>query len=102
MLSTLSLKKFGKPSTDLPQVWTLVPEVPTSSEVVSSISALLVGFVDSAVKSLWWRWRELNPRPNIVNLFFYTLRLTSHGIAGAEYRGLLLEPFGGLSYLFKT
>ena len=90
MLSTLSLKKFGKPSTDFSRLWTPLPEVPTSSEVVSSISALLVGFVDSAVKSLWWRWRELNPRPNIVNLFFYTLRLTSHGTARAEYRGLLL------------
>ena len=34
------------------------------------------------LKKFWWRWGDSNSRPNIVCLFFYTLRLTSHGTTG--------------------
>ena len=48
-----------------------------------------------------WRWGELNPCPNIFNLFFYTLRLSSHGITHTAFQvGSATRPF--LSYLFET
>ena len=53
--SAVELMVIGKPSTDFPQVWTLVPEVPTRRAFTCKSSqafALQVGFVDSAVKSL--------------------------------------------------